>query len=198
MLAMIVFAASLQGWFFCRSRLWESAVLMMVALTMLRPGFLLDLVHPPFDSVDPVRVLEFAEERRDGGALRMRMRGEKFGGSIGERIVVFDLGKKGAPGAERLEKASGMTLRIENARVFSDNVQFGSPAEKQGIDFDWQILEVQIRADRMPKEWFILPAFMVLCGISFLQIRRKRRGGAVETTATVRRETSMAKPTSPS
>jgi TRAP transporter 4TM/12TM fusion protein len=175
-LAMIVFAASLQGWFFWRSRLWESAVLLVVALTMLRPGFWLDLVHPPFDVVDPIRVLEVVQERRDDGAIRLRVQGEKFGGSIGERIVVFDLGKKGAPAAQRLEKASGMTIRIEDGRVFVDNVQFGSQAANQGIDFDWEILEVQVRADRISKEWFILPAFLILCVISLLQIRRKRRG----------------------
>ncbi len=178
MIAMIVFAAALQGWFVCRSRVWESVVLMVVALTMLRPGFWLDRIDPPFDVVDPVRVLEFAEERRDDGALRMRVRGEKFGGSIGERVVVFDLGKKGAPGAERLERSSGMSLRIEEERVFVDNVMFNSPAGKQGIDFDWEVLEVQVRADRMAKEWFILPAFLVLGGIAVLQLRRKRRAEA--------------------
>ena len=182
--AMIVFAAALQGWLFHRSRLWESAVLLVVALTLLRPDIWLDRIQPPFDVVDPVRVLEVAEERRDDSALRMRVRGERFGGSIGERIVVFDLGRSGPAGAERLERSSGMTLRIEDGRMVVDTVRFGGAAQRQGIDFDWEILEVQVRTERRAKEWFILPAVLVLCGISLLQVRRKRGGRRIKAVAT--------------
>jgi TRAP transporter 4TM/12TM fusion protein len=183
--AILVFSASLQGWLFCRSRLWESALLLIVSLTLLRPGFWLDLAHPPFDSVPPATLMDMVEAQPDDGSVRVRVRGEKFGGNIGERIAVFYLGKQGEAGPARLEKAAGITVSFDDGKAIIDNVNFGGEAEKQGITFDWEILEVQVRAERYAKEWFLLPAVLILALISILQIARRRREDAAEVEATV-------------
>src|SRR5690606_30105362 len=52
-IAMLVFAASTQGFFLVRSRLWESVVLALVAFTLLRPGFWMDMLYPPLERIDP-------------------------------------------------------------------------------------------------------------------------------------------------
>jgi len=49
-IAMMLFAAATQGYFFAKSRIWESVLLLLVAFTLFRPGFWLDKVQPPFDS----------------------------------------------------------------------------------------------------------------------------------------------------
>ena len=175
-LAMVVFAAALQGWLVQRSRWSELAVLLVAALTMLRPGFWLDMLEPPFHPVDPARLMEVVETLPEDGAIRLRMRGERFNGRIAEQLAVFRLASEGEPGADRLEEGTGMTLRQEDGRYVVDMVRFGSPAEQRGIGFDWQILEVQMPAVRASAEWFILPAFLTICGIALLQLRRKRAG----------------------
>ena len=85
-------------------------------------------------------------------------------------MVLFNVGDS-APGKERLEKA-GLELRIENKRVFVEMVVFDSPAEKAGIDFDWEIINLQIPSNRPSKQWMYLPAFFILSYIIFFQRRR--------------------------
>src|SRR3546814_11062293 len=56
--AMLLFAAGTQGFFLVRSRLWESVALILIAFTLFRPGFWLDLVQPPSDRPEPQRLEE--------------------------------------------------------------------------------------------------------------------------------------------
>ncbi|MCH8885398.1 MAG: DUF3394 domain-containing protein, partial [SAR324 cluster bacterium] len=46
-LAMLVFAAATMGYFFARSRLYETAILLVVAFVLFRPGFVWDNFYPP-------------------------------------------------------------------------------------------------------------------------------------------------------
>ena len=58
--------------------------------------------------------------------------------------------------------AAGLELREEeNERFLVDNIVFGSAAEKAGIDFDWEIKSVQVKADRPPKQLMFGPAVVV-------------------------------------
>ena len=52
-------------------------------------------------------------------------------------------------------------------------VAFNSLAQKAGIDFDWEILSLQIPTDRPAKQWVYLPALLLLALLIFFQ--RKRR-----------------------
>ena len=51
--AMLLFTAGTQGFFLVRSRIWESAVLILVAFTLFRPGFWMAMISPPYESVAP-------------------------------------------------------------------------------------------------------------------------------------------------
>ena len=50
---------------------------------------------------------------------------------------------------------------------------FGSDAQQVGIDFDWEIVNLQIEADRPPKHLMFIPALILLALIWRLQLRRK-------------------------
>ena len=54
-----------------------------------------------------------------------------------------------------------------------DNIIFGSPAEKAGVDFDWEVVDVQAEADQPPKQLFFIPALALFAVIVMLQRRRK-------------------------
>ena len=45
---MLLFAAATQGWFLARNRIWESAMLLLVAFTIFRPGFFWEYAFPSF------------------------------------------------------------------------------------------------------------------------------------------------------
>jgi len=170
--AMLVFAAATQGFFIARSRLWESLALILVAFTLFRPGFWMDQIVPPLQSVEPAKVYEFAEAMPDNSLIRLQVKGEDLEGKMIDKTVMLPVGPK-APGKERLSKSAGLELREEDGKMIIDQVVFGSPAEKQKIDFDWEIASVQVEADRPPKQLFFIPAILLVVLIYWLQRRRR-------------------------
>ena len=91
-------------------------------------------------------------------------------------LFLLPLGEKGSSGRERLEMSAGLTLIDgDEGAIIVDMVGFLSPAEKAGIDFDWQVKGVDINANRLPKELAYIPAFMLLGLIALLHRRRLRQ-----------------------
>lgn len=174
-IAMCLFAAATQGFFLVKNFKLESALLIVVALSLLRPGFWLDMVQPPYQSVDPTSIYEVVEGAEPSAQIQMLMEGENFSGDIVQRIVAIPLGAAGAIGAERLLEATGMEMRFDSGGVFVDNVAFNSPAQKWGVDFDWQVLELNKPNVRIAKEWFYLPTYGVLALLILGQLLRRRR-----------------------
>ncbi len=173
--AMLIFAAATQGYWWVKSRAWETVALLLVAFTLFRPGFWWDQIYPPFNQVEPTRLVEIADQSRAGDKLRMQVSGENLDGKQEDKTVMLSLGE-GSNGQERL-MASGLEIRTEDTRVFADNVAFGSSAQSAGIDFDYEITLIEVNADRPPKQWMFLPAILLLGLVWFLQ---KRRQSAVQ------------------
>ena len=76
-------------------------------------------------------------------------------------------------GKDRLQNAAGLELREEGNKIFVDNIVFGSAAAKQKIDFDWEIVDVQQKADRPDKRWFYIPAILLLVLVWKIQSARR-------------------------
>jgi hypothetical protein len=170
-IAMLLFAAATQGYWLVRSRWWESIALLLVAFTLFRPGFWWDELYPPTELISAERIVEFATQAPPEGKLRMHVAGENLDGAFVEKTVQLPLGAVGE-GADRLADA-GLEVRVEDGKVFADNVMFGSKAQELGIDFDWEIVNLQVEADRPPKQLMFIPAFALLALIAWLQWRRK-------------------------
>ncbi len=178
-IAMLLFAAATQQYFLVRNRAWESLALLLIAFTLFRPGFWLDQVDPPFVDAPPADIVKIAGEAPPDGKLRVVVAGENISGKQVEKTVELPLGPAGE-GAERLKTTSGLEFRTEDGKTLVDNVEFGSYAEKQKIDFDWELREVLVPAERMPKEVFYLPALLLLGLIIFMQRNRQRREEAAQ------------------
>ena len=170
-IAMLLFAAATQGYWLVRSRLWESIALLLVAFTLFRPGFWWDEIYAPMHDIEPTRVVETAASIPREGNLQMLVEGETIDGKFLRKTVLLPLGPSG-DGTERLMNA-GLELREEEGKVLVDNVVFGSPAQNVGIDFDWEIINVQVEADRPPKQLIFVPALILLGFVAMLQYRRR-------------------------
>ncbi len=169
-IATLLFAAATQRYFFARSYLWESAVLLLLAFTIFRPGYWMDMIYPPYVERAPSEITDAAANTPAGQPLRMRVSGlDKLGDPI-QFVVLLDL-PDGATGEERLQK-SGLRLKTDGDKVIIDGVQFGSPAKKAGLDWDQQVLEVLRPADQPSKYLMDIPAFLLLGFIVWLQRRR--------------------------
>ena len=87
LLAMLLFAAGTQGYFLSKSRLWESLALILVAFTLFRPGFWMDMIYPPLKSVPATEIYKIAEGMPEDAQIRIRVVGE----DLEERKIDFDL-----------------------------------------------------------------------------------------------------------
>ena len=172
-IAMLLFAAGTQGYFISRSRLWESLALILVAFTLFRPGYWMDQIYPPLVAASASEIYEIAEKMSADAQIRIRITGESLEGKMIDKTVMLPLGPK-ASGKDRLAEA-GLELRFEDGKTIVDNVVFGSVAERQKIDFDFEIASVQRKADRPPKQLFYIPALVLLGLIVMLQRTRRRR-----------------------
>jgi len=90
-------------------------------------------------------------------------------------LPVGDAGK----GVDRLAKTAGIELREEDGKFLIDNIVFGSVAEKQKLDFDWEIVDVQVPADRPSKQWFFIPAIVLLIVVWKSQTGRRAQEPAL-------------------
>jgi len=176
-IAMLIFAAATQGYWITKSKFYESIALLLVAFTLFRPGFWWDQVFPPFDERPGTELVKIVESVDPGKMLRLRIHGESMNGEAYEKTLMLPVGS--APtGAERLNEI-GFEVRTEDNKVLVDNVVFGSNAEKMGIDFDQEILQVKMPADRLPKQLMFIPALALMALVYMLQKKRKERLGEV-------------------
>ncbi|RLB97565.1 MAG: C4-dicarboxylate ABC transporter [Deltaproteobacteria bacterium] len=167
---MLVFAAATQRYFLTKNRLWETAALLLVTFTLLRPGFWWDRIYPPLEEVKATRLEQIIEKTEPGTHLRIEVAGEDFRGRPFTKSLMLRVGDEPTPKERML--AIGIETRVEDGRVFVDNIIFGSPAERAGMDFDQEILHVYIPADIPPKHLMFIPAFLLLALIWFLQRKR--------------------------
>ncbi len=176
-LAMLVFAAATQGFFIARSRIWETVALLLIAFTLFRPGFWMDMIKPPFEDVAGTRIYEVAKSIPQGDTLKMMISGVNLEGKDVEKVVTLGMQEPGE-GKDRLMKV-GLELREEDGRMLVDNMAFGSEAEGAGFDFDFEIVSVKVPADRPAKQWFFLPALLLLGLVFMVQRGRRAKAAAV-------------------
>ena len=62
-----------------------------------------------------------------------------------------------------------------------DNLVFGSPAERAGLDFDWEIKGIHTATERPPKQLMFLPALALLGLVVALQRRRRETPASTPT-----------------
>ncbi|EWC41431.1 TRAP transporter permease [Stutzerimonas stutzeri] len=170
-IAMLIFAAGTQGYFLVRSRWYENLLLLLVAFTLFRPGFWMDILHDPYRDIAPTELVQALERVEEDSQLRLRVLGEDDVGDPREFVVLLAI-PDGESGAEKLEKIGLLTYE-QDGKVLVDSVTFGSPAAEAGLEFDQQILRVRAPTDRWPKELMWVPGFLLFGLIVWLQRRRR-------------------------
>tara|TARA_R110002020_G_scaffold327121_2_gene542802 strand:+ start:39206 stop:41950 length:2745 start_codon:yes stop_codon:yes gene_type:complete len=171
--AMLLFAAATQGWFLAKNRFYEGAALLLIAFTLFRPGYWMDMVSPPYLERDPVEIVDAAALTPLGEELRVRVSGVDGVGDPIEFVALVPIVTDGT-GEERLE-AAGLTFRQDGDAMIIDDVAFGSPAAEAGLDWDQEVLRVLKPVPQPSKYWMFIPALLLLAGIVVLQRGRNAR-----------------------
>lgn len=174
LIAMVAFAAGTQGYFFVKCRRWEAIALILMALAMLRPATLLDLVQPPFSTAPASQLLSIANGLNGDRMVRLRAEGENLSGDIVTRTLMLTLSGDGASdGASVLETSLGLGVEPEGEAMLVTDLAFGKPAQAAGLDYDWRILAIEVRNDRIDPNWLLLPLGGLLAVVAILQWRRR-------------------------
>jgi hypothetical protein len=160
-----------------KNRIWETAALLLVAFTLLRPGFWWDMVFPPLKEEPSAKLEQMVQEMDPGSQLIIEVKGEDINGKPYTKSLMLNVGDE-RTGAERLTGV-GFETRNEDGKVLIDNVVFASAAEKAGIDFDQEILNIKIPTQRPPKQLMFIPALVLAALIWFMQRGRKNRQDAL-------------------
>lgn len=179
-IAMLLFASATQGWWLVKNKIWESAILLLVAFTLFRPGYWLDQISPPYSEKQPTKVFEVVGEMPDNGVLTFVVSGPDFdSGKMTSTTLLIPLGQR-AEAIKRLQDA-GLTINLEDGLAKIEEPLPQTPFfEKIGKLFDYYgdepvvVSNVRTEASRVPKEVFYIPAFLLLGFVFWVQRRRQR------------------------
>ena len=183
-IGMLAFCSATQRFILVKTKLWETLALLLVAFTLLRPDFWLDRVSAPYLEIDGDQVEDLLNGKISGASgalqdLRIRLMGPDFDNvdTIINKNTIVSLPAEGSA-VERLRDA-GLIINVMGDHVAVDEPFPGTPLfqELQNFDFyadqpvvlDAVLVEVR---ERPAKEWFYLPALLLLGGILFAQRQR--------------------------
>jgi len=173
--AMLLFAAATQGWFLTRNRIWESALLLLVAFSLFRPGFWMDMVSAPYQEVAPSEIVQAAANTPVGEDLRIRVSGVNEIGDPIEFVALLPITEDGT-GEEKLESV-GLSFTENDGKVVIEDVTYDSAAQTAGLDWDQEVLRVLQPNDQPSKYWMFIPALLLLWLVVWLQRRRIPKEG---------------------
>lgn len=177
LVAMLLFAAATQGYFIAKSRKWESAFLLVIAFMLFRPDFFLDQVSDKYATAKGSAAITLMGEQDTGSDMRLIVSGPDFDtGDVRTTTVVVPAI---AGDAETALSEQGLTLFDEEGQLLMEEPFPGTTFfETLGNEYDFYgdtpvtVTEVQVENDRMPKEIFFLPAFLLLAFLVLIQRRR--------------------------
>ncbi|OZS45395.1 TRAP transporter permease [Photobacterium sanguinicancri] len=172
-IAMLTFSAATQGWWFTKTKWWEVAALLIITFSLFRPGFWWDMVYPPKHEMPGTLIVDATDKLAIGEPIELQVSGENLEGRIITKHVRLPFDESAVNPDDRIA-STGLMLRQEGDKMLVDMIEFGSPAEAAGIDFDWEITKVSLPAVRPMKEWVFVPTLLLLIALGWNQRRRAR------------------------
>jgi TRAP transporter 4TM/12TM fusion protein len=172
LIAILIFSAATMNWFVTKSRLWESAVLLLVCFTLFRPDWWLNQVSPPYEELPASEFLSVVEEAPSKGRINFVVQGIDLMGDDVRKTVNVPLGEPAEP-LQRLQSI-GLTVIPAGDTLMISNVAFGSYAKRVGLEVGYDVVGVLKKAEQPSSLFPIGAALALAAGIAGLQIARKR------------------------
>ncbi|EKO3975648.1 TRAP transporter permease [Vibrio fluvialis] len=170
-IAMLLFSAATQAWWFTKTKWWEILALLLLTFTFFRPGFWWDMIYPAQTLYPGTELEHIVEQTPVGQSIAMLVAGETLDGDYVSKTVLLPFDDRATTAQDRIA-SMGLILNHEKNRMMIDMVEFGSPAESAGIDFGWEIRSIVVDSDRPMKEWVFVPALLLTLLLGWNQKRR--------------------------
>jgi TRAP transporter 4TM/12TM fusion protein len=172
MAAVLIFSAATMNYFATRSRLWESAVLLVVCFALFRPDWWLNQVYPATVELPASELMNQVARASENHRLAFVVEGMTIEGDDVRKAVSLDLGEQKPTPQERL-RTTGLTVTGLGDQMTISNVAFGSYAKRVGLEPGFKIVSVIQPAPGRPSTmWVYIPALAVAGLIWWLQRRR--------------------------
>ena len=175
--ACFVFAAATQGFFIARSRKWETAALLLITFSLFRPDIYRDWFYAPYSVVPVEKMQTVINQLKVDQNMRLRIEVEEkaSSGKVDIEQRTFILPVTSGSEAGRLKRV-GLELDTMPRDGKLDIVDIGvdSKAERARLDVGNKnrLMGIEVRNPQPGKEWFALPAFLLLALVIFVQRRR--------------------------
>lgn len=182
-IAMMAFVSASVGFLFVRTRVIERGLLLLASFMLAMPSFWIDLLESPYRTEDPRRILSYVEMQPSDAEIRLWVSGENFSGSDIEKVVVLPLGSSEATATERLRSSAGLEIEQVENEVRVVNVAFDGAAAGSDVKYGWTIDALEVRNERLAKQWVYLPALTMLLIVLVAQWHRST--SKLRTTATI-------------
>ncbi len=173
--AMLLFAAATQGWWLTKCRWWEVGALLLIAFSLFRPGFWLDLVYPPNQTRPAAEFTQAAESWQAGDTFKLIVEVEGDAGEVTQRTLAF---QRPAGAANQVLDKLGLVTEPAGEALRIETIGFMSPAEEVGLvpGFALRVLGFEEALPQPNKDWFLIPPLLLAGLIGWGQIRRRRVG----------------------
>ena len=170
LIAILIFTAATQGWFVNKLRWYEIIIFIMIAMSLFRPGYILDKFSPKFENKQ-VNVQEISSLKLDSSRdvhIKVTRRTE-----YGDRYRLFVIEKNSFENQYSLEEA-GIVLADIEGRITVDNLKWNGLAKKMGVETGDVISQFKIENLDRPNKAIIYPfSLVVLFIFGYLNYRRK-------------------------
>ena len=172
--AILLFSAATMNYFATRSRLWESAVLLIVCFALFRPDWWLNRVSAPTVELPASALMAEVAQAPADRRIAFVVEGMTIEGEDVRKTVSLNLGDLKPTPQERLRSA-GLTVAALGDQVTIGNVSFGSYAKRVGLEPGQKIVAlIKPSPDRPSTFWVYLPALGLAGLIWWLQRRRAK------------------------
>jgi hypothetical protein len=175
--AVLLFSAATMGYFAARSRLWESALLLVACFALFRPDYFLNFVTPPNRELPAREFLTQVAQAPEDRRIAFVVEGTSIEGDDVRKTISLPMGPPKPTPQERLRDV-GLTVSGAGDQLTITNVGFGSYAKRTGLEAGYKITQVLLPSpDRPSAFWVYLPAFALAGLVWLLQSRRPRAAG---------------------
>jgi len=170
LIGILVFTAATQKWFINKMRWYEVIVFLLISLSFLRPGFVLDKFYPRFEH-SPLQInnLEMVTLKPNHDVHIKVTRSTEYG----DRYKLFVIEKDSFNENYSL-KDYGISLVDQEGRMTIDTIEWNGLAKKSGIEIGDVISEFKTENLDRPNKAIVYPfALILLFGFGFMNYRRK-------------------------
>ena len=170
LIAILVFTSATQGWFINKLKFYEIIIFLVIAISLFRPGFILDKFYPKFQNIEindnKINSLKL-ESSKDVHIKVTRRTG------YGDRYKLFVINKNTFKNNFNI-RDYGITLINDEERITVNKIENNILAKKNGFENGDVITEFKIENLDRPNKAIIYPFSLILLIIfGYLNYRRK-------------------------